>query len=75
MSTKSSLISGFVELFFFFDKYHEYIKGQRPPSIQDVYKSASKREHKKQAPLPSLKWPLATPKNLRVKRTPFQYTP
>ena len=40
--------------FFFFDKYHKYIKGQRPPSIQDVYKSASKREHKNKDPYPPL---------------------
>ena len=60
--------------FFLIDNTHN--KGQRPPSIQEVYKSASKREHKKkEAPLPSLKWLLATPKNLRVKRTPLQYTP
>ena len=39
---------------FFFDKYRKYIKGQRPPSIQDVYKSASKREHKNKDPYPPL---------------------
>ena len=39
---------------FFFDKYRKYIKGQRPSSIQDVYKSASKREHKNKDPYPPL---------------------
>ena len=50
-------------------------KGRKATKHTRSIQISLKQEHKKQAPSPTLKWPLATPKSLRAKRTPLQYTP
>ena len=62
------------DIFFLIDK-HKYIKGQKVTKHTGSIHSSLTQEHKKQATSPTLKWPLATPKSLKGKRTPLQCIP
>ena len=65
----------FVGLFFFLINITNILKGKGHQAYKTYTNLPQNESTKKQAPLPSLKWPLATPKNLIVKRTSLQYTP